>query len=53
MGTNVPTIEPILNNKKTSQMGLSKALASLGFGAWNELESGIISINYYHYTVEY
>ena len=44
MGTNIPTLEPILNNKKTSQMGLSKALSALGFGAWNELESGTISI---------
>ena len=45
MGTNVPGVEPILNNKKCSQMGISKALAALGFGAWNELETGKFMIS--------
>ena len=40
MGSNIPTVDPIFNNRKSSQMNISKALAALGFGGWNELESG-------------
>ena len=40
MGSNIPTVDPIFNNKKSSQMNISKALAALGFEGWNELESG-------------
>lgn len=36
---NIPSIEPIFTNKRTSQMGLSKALSALGFGTWSELET--------------
>ena len=39
MDANVAGIEPIFTSKRT-QLQLSKALATLGFGAWNELESG-------------
>ena len=40
MVTIIPTIEPIFASSKRSQMEVSKALATLGFGAWNELEPG-------------
>ena len=36
---NVPSIEPIFSQKRVNQMGLSKSLATLGFGTWSELES--------------
>ena len=42
MTTNVPQIEAIFANSKRTQMEISKALACLGFGAWNELEPGKI-----------
>ena len=42
MTTNVPQIEAIFANSKRTQMEISKALACLGYGAWNELEPGKI-----------
>ena len=43
MSAQVPQVEAIFANSKRTQMEISKALANLGFGAWNELEPGKIS----------
>ena len=43
MAAQVPQTEAIFANSKRTQMEISKALANLGFGAWNELEPGKIS----------
>ena len=40
MTSNVPMVEAIFAHSKRTQMEISKALATLGFGAWNELEPG-------------
>ena len=41
MSSNIASLEPIFaSSKKVSQIEVSKALATLGFGAWNELEPG-------------
>ena len=42
MSAQVPQVEAIFANSKRTQMEISKALANLGFGAWNELEPGKI-----------
>ena len=43
MSAQIPQVEAIFANSKRTQMEISKALANLGFGAWNELEPGKIS----------
>ena len=40
MGSEIPMVQPIFQSSKRSQMELSKSLAILGFGSWNELEPG-------------
>ena len=42
MTTNVGQVEAIFANSKRTQMEISKSLACLGFGAWNEVEPGKI-----------
>jgi hypothetical protein len=43
MSAPVPQAEAIFANSKRTKMEISKALATLGFGAWNELEPGKLS----------
>ena len=40
MSQQIPKTEPLFAGTKRSAMELSKALACLGFGAWNDLEPG-------------
>ena len=40
MTSKIPGVDPLFNPGKRSAMELSKALATLGFGAWNDLEPG-------------
>ena len=40
MSQQIPKCEPLFAGAKRSAMELSKALAQLGFGAWNDLEPG-------------
>jgi hypothetical protein len=44
MTSQVPMVEPIFGSasfkSKRGQMELSKALAAMGFGSWNDLEPG-------------
>ena len=52
--TGVPTLDPIFGQggKKRSQIELSKALASMGFSAWNDLEpSGIVPTTMFSFSL--
>ena len=43
MSAQIPQTEAIFAGTKRTQNEINKALANLGFGAWNELEPGKIS----------
>ena len=40
MSSEITGVVPLFDKGKRSAMELSKALATLGFGAWNDLEPG-------------
>ena len=51
MSAQVPQVEAIFANSKRTQMEISKALANLGFGAWNELEPGKMALQVVFFRV--